>query len=45
MTEAAGDAVRRWTFRPARIAGQPVAVWKVVRVRFSRTPEREPPPD
>ncbi|HSB63679.1 MAG TPA: TonB family protein [Thermoanaerobaculia bacterium] len=45
MTEAAGDAVRRWTFRPARIAGQPVAVWKVVRVRFSRTAEREPPPD
>jgi protein TonB len=45
LTEAAGDAVRRWTFRPARIAGQPVAVWKVVRVRFSRTAEREPPPD
>lgn len=45
MTEAAGDAVRRWTFRPARIAGQPVAVWKVVRVRFTRTAEREPPPD
>jgi TonB family protein len=45
MTEAAGDAVRRWTFRPARIGGQPVAVWKVVRVRFSRTPEREPPLD
>jgi TonB family protein len=45
MTEAAGDAVRRWTFRPARVAGQPVAVWKVVRVRFSRTAEREPPPD
>jgi len=45
MTEAAGDAVRRWTFRPARIAGQPVAVWKVVRIRFTRTAEREPPPD
>jgi TonB family protein len=45
MTEAAGDAVRRWTFRPARIAGQPVSVWKVVRVRFSRTPEQEAPPD
>ncbi len=45
MTEAAGDAVRRWTFRPARVAGQPVAVWKVVRIRFSRTAEREPPPD
>ena len=45
MTEAAGDAVRRWTFRPARIGGQPVAVWKVVRIRFTRTAEREPPPD
>ena len=45
MTEAAGDAVRRWTYRPARVAGQPVAVWKVVRIRFSRTAEREPPPD
>jgi protein TonB len=45
MTEAAVDAVRRWTYRPARIAGQPVAVWKVVRIRFARTVEREPPPD
>jgi TonB family protein len=45
MTEAAGDAVRRWTFRPARVAGQPVAVWKVVRIRFTRAAEREPPPD
>jgi TonB family protein len=45
MTEAAVDAVRHWTYRPARVAGQPVAVWKLVRVRFTRTPEREPPPD
>ena len=45
MTEAAVDAVRRWTYRPARIAGQQVAVWKVVRIRFVRTVEREPPPD
>lgn len=45
MTEAAVDAVRRWTYRPARLNGQPVAVWKVVRVRFARTAEREPPPD
>jgi protein TonB len=45
MTEAAVDAVRRWTYRPARIAGQQVAVWKVVRIRFARTVEREPPPD
>ena len=45
MTEAAGDAVRRWTFRPARVAGQPAAVWKVVHIRFTRAAEREPPPD
>jgi TonB family protein len=45
MTEAAVDAVRRWTYRPARVLGQPVAVWKVVRIRFARTVEREPPPD
>jgi TonB family protein len=45
MTEAAVDAVRRWTYRPARVHGQPVAVWKVVRIRFARTVEREPPPD
>jgi TonB family protein len=45
MTEAAADAVRRWTYRPARVNGQPVAVWKVIRVRFALRPEREPPPD
>jgi TonB family protein len=45
MTEAAVDAVRRWTYRPARVHGQPVAVWKIVRIRFSLTVEREPPPD
>ena len=45
MTEAAVDAVRRWTYRPARVHGQPVPVWKVVRIRFARTVEKEPPPD
>ncbi len=45
MTEAAIDAVRRWTYRPARVDGQPVAVWKVIRVKFTLRPEREPPPD
>lgn len=45
MTEAAVDAVRRWTYRPARVQGQPVPVWKVVRIRFARTVEKEPPPD
>jgi len=45
MTEAAVDAVRKWTYRPARVNGQPVAVWKVIRVKFTLRPEREPPPD
>jgi TonB family protein len=45
MTEAAVDAVRRWTYHPARVHGQPVALWKVVRIRFARSVEREPPPD
>jgi TonB family protein len=35
LTNAAVDAVGKWTYRPARIGGRPVAVWKVVRVRFS----------
>jgi TonB family protein len=35
MTEAAADAVRRWVYQPARVAGRPVAVWKVVRVHFA----------
>jgi TonB family protein len=45
MTDAAVDAVKKWTYRPARVNGQPVAVWKVIRVRFALRPEREPPPD
>ena len=45
MSEAAVEAVKRWTYRPARVNGQPVAVWKVIRVRFAAQPEREPPPD
>jgi periplasmic protein TonB len=45
MTAAAADAVRRWTYRPARVNGQPAPVWKVIRVRFTLRPEREPPPD
>jgi len=35
MTEAATEAVRRWGYRPARVGGKPVAVWKVVRVHFA----------
>ncbi|HEY3348611.1 MAG TPA: energy transducer TonB [Thermoanaerobaculia bacterium] len=45
MTEAATDAVRKWTYRPARVNGQVVAVWKVIRVKFALHAEREPPPD
>ena len=37
--------MRRWIYRPARVEGQPVAVWKVFRVKFTLRPEREPPPD
>lgn len=45
MTEAAVEAVMKWKYRPARVNGQPVAVWKVIRVRFALGPEREPPAD
>lgn len=34
LSEAAVDAVRRWTWRPARTASGPVASRKTVRVRF-----------
>ncbi len=34
LSEAAAQAVRRWTFRPARTAAGPVASLKTVRVQF-----------
>jgi len=34
LSEAAVEAVRKWTWRPARTASGPVASMKVVRVRF-----------
>jgi protein TonB len=34
LAEAALDAIRRYTFEPARAKGEPVAVWVVVPVRF-----------
>lgn len=40
LSEAAVDAVRRWTYLPAQVDGRPVAVVKIVRVRFSLTPNR-----
>jgi protein TonB len=36
MTEAAVEAVRTWRFRPARRAGEPVAVYYQLTVRFRR---------
>ena len=37
LDEAALDAVRAWTFEPARVAGRPVASQALVPVRFSMT--------
>ena len=34
LTEAAQEALRRWTFRPARANGRPVAVWVEIPVEF-----------
>ncbi len=42
LTEAATEAVRKWVYQPARVAGRPVAVWKVLRVHFALG-GREPP--
>jgi protein TonB len=39
MSDAAADAVRRWTFRPARTAAGPVASRKTIRIRFVVRPE------
>ena len=35
LDEAAEEAVRQWTFEPARTKGEPVAVWVAVPVRFT----------
>ncbi len=35
LTEAATDAVRRWVYTPARLDGRPIAVVKIIRVRFA----------
>jgi protein TonB len=34
MSDAAADAVRRWTFRPARTAAGPMASRKTIRIHF-----------
>jgi protein TonB len=43
--EAAADAVRKWVYKAAVVDGRPVAVWKIVRVRFAIEPERDVPND
>lgn len=35
LADAAVDAVRQWTFEPATLDGEPVAVWYVLTVRFN----------
>ena len=35
LDEAAESAVVQWTFKPARSAGKPVAVWVAIPVRFT----------
>lgn len=35
LDQAALDAVRQWTFKPATCGGRPVAVWVIIPVRFT----------
>jgi len=37
LSEAAADAVRRWTYRPARTRDGPIAARKIVRIHFMLT--------
>jgi protein TonB len=39
LSEAAADAVRHWTWRPARTASGPVVSRRTVRIRFVLRPE------
>jgi protein TonB len=41
LSESAAEAVRHWTWRPARTASGPVASRKTVRIRFLLHPENE----
>lgn len=40
LNAAAVDAVRRWTWQPARLAGRPVCVWIEVPVEFRYKPPK-----
>ncbi len=42
LSDAAADAVRRWTYRPARGPEGPVASRKTVRIRFALGPPETP---
>lgn len=42
LSDAAADAVRRWTYRPARGPDGPVASRKTVRIRFALGPSAAP---
>ena len=42
LSDAAADAVRHWTYRPARGPGGPVASRKTVRIRFALGPSAAP---
>lgn len=42
LSQSAADAVRRWTYRPARTADGPVASRKSVRIRFTLSPSETP---
>lgn len=42
LSDAAADAVRRWTYRPARGPNGPIASRKTVRIRFALTPASVP---
>jgi protein TonB len=35
VDQAAVEAARQWTFRPARVSGRPVRVWVALPIRFS----------
>ena len=35
LDEAAVAAVRQWRFKPARLKGEPVAVWLIIPAKFS----------
>jgi protein TonB len=34
LEQAALDAIKQWTFKPAKVSGQPVSIWVAIPVRF-----------